>query len=403
MKRAHWLTGIAVLLVLAFVYRQQIVLRVVGIKPFFPERRVVGWVAKGADPEKLDQALRNIYDPDGEGPGSWVHEFAALGAEHEAQAAVLESSDSAAAADEYALAALYYGIARFPYVGSPAKEDAYQKHIQCYLTAAEHFNPPLEIVRIPFEGKEIIGYLRIPPADTPPPVVVITGGVDTWKSDVETSVNAMLAEGMATFSFDMPGTGESAWPLSATGDRIYAQVLDYLQTRPDVDGDRMAVYLRSFAGYFAVKLALTNDDVKAAVNVGGPIALAFTREHAEVIPIEMFHTVGHAMGVDPDISYKDAVPLFEALSLDTAGLLQPPVRQAPLLSINGDQDVLVPIADLYIISERGIEQEEWVYAGDGHTAGANAAEHIPKSAAWIKARLDEVPVAQALEEVPAGA
>jgi len=80
---------------------------------------------------------------------------------------------------------------------------------------------------------------------------------------------------------------------------------------------------------------------------------------------------------------------IEPFSLENQGLLAPPEREAALLSINGDQDALVPIEDLYIISRSGIEQEEWVYPGDSHCAPESFPKHIPRSAAWLKARLTE--------------
>ena len=49
----------------------------------------------------------------------------------------------------------------------------------------------------------------------------------------------------------------------------------------------------------------------------------------------------------------------------------------------------MPIEDLYIISRSGIEQEEWVYSGDSHCAPESFSEHIPRSAARLKARLSE--------------
>jgi len=84
---------------------------------------------------------------------------------------------------------------------------------------------------------------------------------------------------------------------------------------------------------------------------------------------------------------QELIEKIEPFSLERQGLLRAPERQAPLLSINGDQDPLVTIDDLYIISERGIVQEEWVYEGDGHCASDNASEHVPKAAAWIKTQL----------------
>jgi pimeloyl-ACP methyl ester carboxylesterase len=390
MTRARWTIlalVLGILLVVAVVYRQSLVLRIASMRPFV-EDRFDGWVRDGADEAELDAAFRRVHDPTGSGPGSWVYEVSVPAAQHQARARELEAAgDVEGAAEEWRQAALFYYIARFPFLGNEAKVAAYRKHIDCYLESVKHEEPALEIVRIPHQGEEIIGYLRVPPSALPPPVVVVTGGVDTWKSDVEGQAKAMLAEGMAAFTFDMPGTGESAWPLSADGERIYSRVLAYLKTRADLDGDRMAVYLQSFAGYYAVKLAVLDPNVKAAVNVGGPIHLSFTMEHAETVHEGMIKTIAHAMGEDLDQPLAEMIEKIEPFSLERQGLLRPPERQAPLLSINGDQDALVTIDDLYIISEKGIVQEEWVYEGDGHCASGNASEHVPRAAAWIKAQL----------------
>ncbi len=391
MTKARWtIVGLVLVTLLgaAYLYRQSLVLRVTGMRPFI-EDRFDGWVQHGADEAELDAALRRVNDPIGAGPGSWVYEISQPAELHEARARELEAAgDTGSAVEEWRQAAIFYYIARFPFVGNEAKAEAYRKHIDCYLESVEHEQPALEVVRIPYRGEEIIGYLRVPESALPPPVVVLTGGVDTWKSDIEAQVKAMLAEGMAAFTFDMPGTGESAWPLTPDGDEVYSRVLEYLKTRPDLDGDRMAVHLQSFAGYYAVKLALLDPNVKAAVNIGGPIHLSFTVEHAETVHEGMIKTIAHAMGEDLDQSLAEMVAEIAPFSLERQGLLKVPERQAPLLSINGDQDPLVTIDDLYVISESGIVQEEWVYAGDGHCASKNASEHVPRAAAWIKAQLD---------------
>jgi pimeloyl-ACP methyl ester carboxylesterase len=372
--------------VIGFVYRQALVLRITGIRPFV-EDRFNGWVEAGANEEELDAALKRIHDPKGSERGSWVYELSLPAAKHELAATEAELADDyATATEEYKKAAVFYFVARFPFVSNPAKAEAYRRHIDCYLKAARAFDPPIEIVRIPFEEKEIIGYLRVPAGDRPP-VVVVTGGVDTWKSDVDRQIDAMLAEGLAVFAFDMPGTGESQWPLEPNSDRVYSRVLEYLKTRPDLDGENMGVYLQSFAGLFAVKLALVDPNVKAAVNVGGPIHLAYTPEHIEKVPDAMVTTIAHAMHEDLNIGLDKLVEKAEPMSLGTQGLLKEPERQAALLSINGDQDRLVPIEDLYIISKSGIEQEEWVYSGDGHCAPEHLKEHAPRAAAWLRQHL----------------
>jgi pimeloyl-ACP methyl ester carboxylesterase len=387
MKKYRWLVALLlILVVLAVIYRRPLVLRITGMRPFV-EERFDGWVAAGANEEELDAALRRIHDPLGTGPGSWVYELSLPAAKHERAAEDAEAAgDTAGAAKEYGKAAVFYFIARFPFVSIPAKAEAYRKHIECYLRAAESFDPPIEIVRIPFEEKEIVGYLRVPRREKPP-VVVLTGGVDTWKSDVEQQVNAMLAEGMAVFAFDMPGTGESEWPLEPDSDRVYSRALRYLKARADLDGENIGVYLQSFAGLFAVKLALVDPNVKAAVNIGGPIQLAFAPEHIRQVDDVMIATIAHAMREELDVSFEELVARAEPMALGSQGLLRKPEKQAILLSINGAEDPLVPIDDLYIISKSGIQQDEWVYADDGHCAHKNAKEHVPKAAAWLKRHL----------------
>jgi esterase FrsA len=389
MKRYRLLIGLFILLLIAigYLYRRPIVLRITGMRPFV-EDRFGGWVRAGANGEELDAALRKIYDPLGTGPGSWVYELSTSAARHEEIAIRADASgDKDTAFSEYRKASVFYFIARFPFVSSSAKAEAYEKHIRCYLKAARYFVPPLEVIRIPFEGKEIIGYLRVPKVKRPP-LIVTSGGVDTWKSDIDGQVEAMLAEGLAVLAIDMPGTGESQWKLEPDSQRVYSRVLEYMRDRSGIDGNRMGVYLMSFAGLFAVKLALVDPNVKVAVNVGGPIHLSYTPEHIKRVPEVMIATISHAMGVDPRASnFEEMVERAKPFSLMKQGLLKKPKRQAALLSINGDQDHLVPIDDLYIISRSGIEQDEWVYRGDGHCAPNNMNEYQKRAAIWLKKNL----------------
>jgi len=393
MKGKKWIIlavlGVVLVIVLslAFVFRQELVLRVTGMRPFV-EDRFPGWVSRGATEEELDTALKRIYDPVGDGPGSWVYELSKPAAQHELVAMKAEvAGDTETAFREYKTAAMFYYIARFPFVSSPAKQAAYEKHIECYLKAARSFDPPLEVVRIPFEGKEIIGYLRIPHGEKPP-VVLVTGGVDGWKSDIDFVIEPLLAEGLAVFAIDIPGTGQSAWALGPDSDRVNRHALEYLKTRDDIDSQNMGVYGVSYGGWFAVKLALSEPMIKAAVNVGGPVAIAYTPENIKKVPDVMVLTISHAMKVDMGgKTIEEIAQSVEPMSLEKQGFLINPDHRASLLSINGDQDNMVPIEDLYIISKRGIVQDELVYKGDGHCAPHNQKDWTVKAATWLKNKL----------------
>ncbi len=122
-------------------------------------------------------------------------------------------------------------------INSPAKKEAYRKCIVNFRKAIRSWDPPLEIVEIPFEGKTIVGHLRKPKGVTRPPVVIRTGGVDGYKEG--RNLNESLNIGAAGFEVDMPGAGECPIFNKPDSERLYVAVIDYLLTRQDLDGRRI--------------------------------------------------------------------------------------------------------------------------------------------------------------------
>ena len=59
-------------------------------------------------------------------------------------------------------------VGRYPSPTSPGKLQAYQHSLRMFRKAAKHFDPPLEIIEMPFEGKKLVGYLQKPPGVTKP-------------------------------------------------------------------------------------------------------------------------------------------------------------------------------------------------------------------------------------------
>lgn len=375
-----------VLVMIGWVFYKPLILRIASVRPFVNDR-FQGWVNMGVPRDELDRTLRRIHDLKGDGPGSWVYELSQVAAGYEAAAVHTEETGKPAdAGKDWKTASIYYYIARFPYLSSAAREVAYRHHIQCYLKYAAGLQPPLEVVEIPFEGRSIVGYLRVPAGERCP-VVVVTGGVDTWKSDIDGLIEPLLAQGLAVFAFDIPGTGESRWRLAHDNDALFSAVFDYLKTRPEINAERLGLYELSFGGYYAVRLALSHPQIDAAVNVGGPVAVAFAAKNVHQLPPVMIATIAHAMGLGESFSLERHKTAIEAFSLDRPGYLRNPRHRPPLLSINGADDDLVPIADLQIISERGIAQDAWIYPGEGHCAMDVMDDWAGKAALWMKDKL----------------
>jgi esterase FrsA len=354
--------------------------------------RAMMWVLQcGADEGELLSSLRDPKHGPGPATAEWIAYFSAVGETHSQRATAAEQQrDSETARAAYLAAALYYEIATFPHLWHPDAEAAYAKHRAAYVGASTYFVPPLDIVRIPFEGSELVGYLRVPRLNESAPVVIVSGGVDGWKShaSVHQTTEELLRHGLATLQLDGPGTGEAPIVAGPDAQRTYDTALQYLRTRSDIDSRRIGLHMRSFGGYWAVKLALTNPNVRAAVNVAGPLHNTFTPEWLATLPLPTLATLGKVMGVDIGTAGRAAiVEALGTLSLVRQGVFEAQSTGASLLSINGARDALVPLSDLTIISEHGVAQDTLVYGTDIHTAPFNWGEHLPFSAAWLRRKL----------------
>src|SRR6202022_4691407 len=104
---------------------------------------------------------------------------------------------------------LYY-FGQWPAPTSAGKRAAYQRAIDAYLQHARFFDPALEVGHIPFEGSEIVGYLRLPAnARRPVPLVLAISGLDSRKETVAETSAAALPQGVGFFDVGSPATGQA--------------------------------------------------------------------------------------------------------------------------------------------------------------------------------------------------
>ena len=81
-----------------------------------------------------------------------------------------------------------------------------------------------------------------PQGATRPPVVIMCMGLDSAKEEMATNEAHFLARGLATLAFDGPGQGEAEYKLAMRPDyeAAVAAVADFVETRSDLDSDRIA-------------------------------------------------------------------------------------------------------------------------------------------------------------------
>ena len=329
----------------------------------------------GLDPADVKQAFAAIKTSDYD---EWAAAFIGVGDRYMSEAQSLERADPAKANADYIRAWRIYSFGRWPVPASPGKQRAYSKALEAFLAHAKFMDPPLEVVRIPFEGSEIVGYLRLPKAAKGPvPVVVAISGLDSRKEDLSENFGAIIPYGIGFIGVDSPGTGQSPIKASATADREFSRVIDYLETRPEVDKMRIGVDGQSFGAYWATKLAiLERARLKAVVAQSPPVDATFARDF---VINKTLSNREYLFGLAPALmsifegakSPEDLAAALGKLSLVEQSLLGSPAGAgkptAPMLVISGALDTQVPISDTYLLLSSGdVPKEAWINPRGGH-------------------------------------
>jgi esterase FrsA len=326
--------------------------------------------------EDAERAVAAIQDLERD---TWATAWSSIGDEYVARAKA--SSSPAEARDNYYYAWRYFDIGRWPTEKhSPGKRKSYEKGLLAFREYGQLLDPPLETVRIPFEGNEIVAYLRIPNGVRPAPLVFGMNGLDSRKEGVMARSDAYIQNGIAAFAIDMPGTGQAPLLIDAGSERMLSAALDYLIERSDIDASRIVVQGRSWSGYWAAVLAYTERDriLGAAVH-GVGIHNYYQPEWqktaimSEEYLFDLFPARSVVYGVD---NMEDFLAFGPRLSLVTRGFIDKP--SAPMLLVNGEQDSQQPIADLYLLMQHGDPKTTWVNPVGGH---------MGRSAEWPDSRV----------------
>ncbi len=208
----------------------------------------------GLNPDDVREAFKSIHTRDKD---EWAAAFMGVADRYMNEAKSLEKTNPEKANADYIRAWRLYSFGRWPVPASPGKQRSYEKAIEAFLGHARFWDPPLEIVKIPFEGKEIIAYLRLPKnTNGPVPLVLAVNGLDSRKEDLAESFSAILPFGIGYLAVDGPGTGQNPIKVNENSDRMLSRVLDYIGTRPEIDKNRVAMHGVSWGAYWATKMAI---------------------------------------------------------------------------------------------------------------------------------------------------
>ncbi|MGA9967839.1 MAG: alpha/beta hydrolase [Terriglobales bacterium] len=323
----------------------------------------------GLDPADVKEAFNSIHTRDKD---EWAAAFMGVADRYMNEAKALEKTDPAKANADYIRAWRLYSFGRWPIPASAGKQRSYEKAIEAFLAHARFWDPPLEIVKIPFEGKEIIGYLRLPKnTNGPVPLVLAVNGLDSRKEDLSESFSAILPFGVGFLAVDGPGTGQCPIKVSGTSDRMFSRILDYIATRPEIDKNRVSMHGVSWGAYWATKMAIVEHArLRGASAQSPPTDTFFQKEFLMNSLIGnreyLFDQVPALMAIFDNVTNIDQMAeVLPKMSLVKQGLLGKPM--APMLILAGVLDTQVPISDIYLLLDKGdVPKTAWINPQGGH-------------------------------------
>ncbi len=314
----------------------------------------------------------------------WLDAWCATGDLHDGLAKEAEAlGRSRSAGEAYVRAALCYHFAKFVWLVDLEKHRrASDRAVASLYSAHRHLDPAAERVLIPFDGGTLVGNLRRPADRRRPPLVLLIPGLDSTKEEFFYWEAVFLARGMATFSLDGPGQGETGYTVSIRHDYevAVAAALDTLSERDDIDLDRVGAAGVSLGGYYAPRAAAFEPRLKAVAAIAGPYCFGETWDEIPSLSKEAF---AHHSGARTDEEAR-----ARALQLDLSGVL-PRLRQ-PLLVVFGKLDRLIPWQHAERVASEAPNAQLVMFPEGNHVCNNIPYKYRPLVGDWMKERLGYV-------------
>ena len=304
-------------------------------------------------------------------PDEWASAWSKVAEKYMRQAQQASSPEQASML--YKKAWRLYFFAQWPAPTSAGKMKAYNKALEAYLKYAQNFDPPLQVIKIPFEGKEIVGYLRLPKDASPSkpvPMIFAVSGLDSRKETVADSYSQILSKGIGIFVLDGPGTGQAPIKVSPTAERMLSAGLDYLTKRPDVDAKSIIFSGVSFGAYWATKMAIIEKDrLLGSVAQSPPVHDSFQTKFVEKklsTPEYLFDYLPATINVYEGVTNVDQLLSFvPKMSLKDQNLLSRPTTK--MLVLAGVNDTQVLLSDIKMLMDSGdVPKDFWINPKGGH-------------------------------------
>lgn len=340
----------------------------------------------GGDVFECIRAIQNIRPGNKE---DWVNEWAKIGKESEEKAENAMKLKHEVTARKYYLNAYnYYRHAAFYLsVSDKRKSEYYKLGEASFRKASVMFDPPFEYLSVEYENTTLDAILYHTKKPGKNPLVVYILGADAQKEEYYfLGVEEALARGLNVLVIDGPGQGSTLMlkglPATPYYEKVVSGFLDMLSNREDLDKDRIGVVGRSFAGYYAPRVAAFEPRVKALVVWGAFYSLYENVQwRKEVIPRFM-----ELLGNKDEASFMEKAKKF---SLDGVASR----INCPMLVLHGEVDPQVKVGDAKRLYEEASSTDKHIHVfklgepGSGHCTQDAPAIAFPMVWDWVADKL----------------
>lgn len=312
----------------------------------------------------------------------WCSVWAARGDVHRALGEEAGEGGYLRSAGEHFLrAALCYHFGKFLFVHDREQQRrVHHQAVAAHRTGLPHLDPLGERVEIPYRPIPLRGNLRRPAKAERPPVVVMVMGLDSAKEEVWTYEQTFLDRGMATLAFDGPGQGEAEYdlPMRHDWEVPVGAVVDYVEGRDDLDGDRIGLWGVSLGGHYVVRAAAFEPRIRACVSLSGSYSVVESWEQRPEISRLAYRVRSHLATEEETVGH--------LRSFDLSGVASR-VR-CPLYVLGGTEDRLIPpSASERIAAEAAGPAVLNLVEGGNHVCNNKPYAYRPQSADWMAERL----------------
>ena len=306
----------------------------------------------------------------------WLPAWVATADEHRALAEEAETEGRPLTAGEaWVAAALCYHFAKFVWILEVERNHETTRRAREALYSAHRLlDPSAERVEVPWEGATLVGNLR-GPRDAP--LALLIPGLDSTKEEFFHWEEVFLRRGLATFSLDGPGQGESGFATHIRAD--YEVAVSAALDRLDWPSSVGAVGV-SLGGYYAPRAAAREPRIRAVAGVSGPFDFGECWDGLPQLTRETFRH--HSGATDDEEARAKAHQLSLAAVIADLG--------QPALLVTGKLDRIIPWEQTERIAREAPNATFVVYEDGAHVCNNLPYRYRPLVGDWLAETLARV-------------